>query len=107
MALHSQLDQQPRASNSGTSPGGHNSRAMAGHINSCITGDAKKIKHVNSALCMNMYVTFECNIIRRNPFFFVDHFLETVHMSVDILGNLFGMVSKLVHGQKYWSKYWY
>ena len=47
MALHSQLDQQPRASISGTSPGGHKSQAMSGQINSCIKGDAKKTKQLN------------------------------------------------------------
>ena len=46
MALHLQLDQQPRASNStGTSQGAHNLQAMSGQINSCTMGDAKKIKH--------------------------------------------------------------
>ena len=43
LALHLQLDQQPRASISGTSPGGHNSQAMSGQINSCTKGDASTL----------------------------------------------------------------
>ena len=44
MTLHSQLDQQPRASNSGTFPEGHNSQAMSGQINAFTKGNAKEIK---------------------------------------------------------------